>query len=69
MRNAKNNLRSPTTDRSLYCAWIPLHDSGDQLISIWIDPTLTAFSTADSRGNAADRHTCDYLCRARNGVQ
>ena len=29
--------------RGLYCVWVPLHDDGKApLISIWIDPTMTA---------------------------
>ncbi len=44
MRNRTDNLANSMTGSSLYCVWVPVHDDrGDRLISIWIDPVLTAF--------------------------
>jgi hypothetical protein len=43
MRNLTNNCQNATRP-SLYCVWVPLHDDGGApLVSIWIDPTMTAF--------------------------
>jgi hypothetical protein len=44
MRNTTENLENFATGASLYCVWVPVHDDkGDRLVSIWIDPALTAF--------------------------
>jgi hypothetical protein len=44
MRNRTNDLGCSTTDMGLHCVWLRVHDDGgDRLISIWIDPTQTAF--------------------------
>jgi hypothetical protein len=43
MRNLTNNCQNATRP-SLYCVWVPLHDDGRApLVSIWIDPAMTAF--------------------------
>jgi hypothetical protein len=44
MRNYTENSGNSMTGSSLYCVWVPVHDDrGDRLVSIWIDPVLTAF--------------------------
>lgn len=38
------NSTDNTARQGLYRVWVPLHDDGRApLISIWIDPTMTAF--------------------------
>jgi hypothetical protein len=61
MRNITENLWNSTRGSNLYCVWMPVHtDGGDRLVSIWIDPALTAFKscaheTPDGIGAAATR--------------
>ena len=61
MRNITENLWNSTRGSNLYCVWVPVHaDGGDRLVSIWIDPALTAFKscaheTPDGIGEAATR--------------
>jgi hypothetical protein len=61
MRNITENLWNSTRGSKLYCVWVPVHaDGGDRLVSIWIDPALTAFKscahkTPDGIGAAATR--------------
>jgi hypothetical protein len=44
MRNLTNNCQNFATRPNLYRVWVPLHDDGRApLVSIWIDPTMTAF--------------------------
>ncbi|MGD0965449.1 MAG: hypothetical protein ABSA57_16285 [Candidatus Acidiferrales bacterium] len=44
MHNFTNNCQNFATRPSPYCVWVPLHDDGRApLVSIWIDPTMTAF--------------------------
>ena len=44
MTQFSNNFANCTTQPGLYRVWVPLHDDGRApLISIWIDPTMTAF--------------------------
>ena len=44
MTQFSNNFANCTTRTGLYRVWVPLHDDGRApLISIWIDPTMTAF--------------------------
>lgn len=44
MTQFSNNFANCTTRTGLYRVWVPLHDDGRApLISIWINPTMTAF--------------------------
>jgi hypothetical protein len=44
MTNFTNNFEKFTARSGLYRVWVPLHDDGRApLISIWIDPAMTAF--------------------------
>jgi hypothetical protein len=44
MRNFTDNPWNSTTGSPLYCVWITVHDDGgDRLVSIWMDPAMTAF--------------------------
>lgn len=44
MRNLTDNRWNSTTGSPLYCVWIKVHDAGgDRLVSIWMDPAMTAF--------------------------
>jgi hypothetical protein len=44
MTNFKNNSENFTGRPGLYRVWVPLRDDGKApLISIWIDPRMTAF--------------------------
>jgi hypothetical protein len=44
MTNFTNNSEKFTARSGLYRVWVPLHDDGrPPLISIWIDPAMTAF--------------------------
>jgi hypothetical protein len=62
MRNFINNCQNFATRPSLYCVWVPLHDDGRApLVSIWIDPTMTAFERQR-------RHEDAGLCSVRDAV-
>jgi uncharacterized protein GlcG (DUF336 family) len=70
MRNFTGNPWNSTTGSHLYCVWITVHDDGgDRLVSIWMDPAMTAFqpqaqeqacgaatSGAPSSGNEEEIH-------------
>ena len=44
MANFTNNFENRAARPGLHRVWMPLHDDGRApLISIWIDPTMTAF--------------------------
>ncbi len=44
MNNFTNDSKKFISRPGLYRVWVPLHDDGKApLISIWIDPTMTAF--------------------------
>jgi hypothetical protein len=44
MRNLADNLWNSETGSPLYCVWITVRDDrGDRLVSIWMDPAMTAF--------------------------
>ena len=44
MANFTNNFENRAARPGLHRVWMPLHDNGRApLISIWIDPTMTAF--------------------------
>jgi len=44
MANITNNFENRAARPGLHRVWMPLHDNGRApLISIWIDPTMTAF--------------------------
>jgi hypothetical protein len=44
MTNLKGNFASFINRTGLYRVWVPLRDDGKgPLVSIWIDPALTAF--------------------------
>jgi hypothetical protein len=46
MRNITENLWNSTRGSNLYRVWVPVHaDGGDRLVSLWIDPALTAFKS------------------------
>jgi hypothetical protein len=72
MRTLTKNFWDFTTHPTLYQIWVPLHDDGGvPLVSIWIDPTLTAFqpctqlATANSlegqEKNSTDRFHAEDL--------
>jgi hypothetical protein len=43
-----------TQQRGLYCVWVPAHNDGKApLISIWIDPTMTAFDSQQESSELA----------------
>ena len=48
-KNINNTINFTINQRrGLYCVWVPLHDDGKApLISIWIDPTMTAIEKYD----------------------
>ena len=53
MTNLKGNFAGFINRASLYRVWVPLRDDGrGPLISIWIDPAMTAFEP-DARENPA----------------
>jgi hypothetical protein len=54
MNNFTNNSAKFTERRGLYCVWVPLHKDGKApLVSIWIDPTMTAFEQHQQSGELA----------------
>jgi hypothetical protein len=54
MNNFTNNSAKFTERRGLYCVWVPLHNDGKApLVSIWIDPTMTAFEQHPQSGELA----------------
>jgi hypothetical protein len=49
MNNFTNDRKKFTARPGLYRVWVPLHNDGKApLISIWIDPTMTAFERQQS---------------------
>jgi hypothetical protein len=53
MTNLKGNFAVCTNRTGLYRVWVPLRDDGKgPLISIWIDPAVTALEP-DARENSA----------------
>jgi hypothetical protein len=53
MKNLKGNFAGFINRTGLYRVWVPLRDDGNgPLISIWIDPAVTAFEP-DDRENPA----------------
>jgi hypothetical protein len=45
------------TRPSLYRVWVPLHDDGKApLVSIWIDPALTAFISQETTAHLSEGH-------------
>jgi hypothetical protein len=53
MTNRKDNCAGLINRSGLYRVWVPLHEDGKgPLISIWIDPAVTAFEP-DARENPA----------------
>ena len=53
MTNLKGNFTGFINRTGLYRVWVPLRDDGKgPLISIWIDPAVTAFES-DARENPA----------------
>jgi hypothetical protein len=46
MRTLTDSFWDFATRPTLYRIWVPLHDDGEvPLVSIWIDPALTAFQS------------------------
>jgi hypothetical protein len=46
IRTLTDTFRDSATRPTLYRIWVPLHDGGEvPLVSIWIDPALTAFQS------------------------
>ena len=44
MPNITENAWNSTRGSCLYCVWVPAHDDpADGLVTIWIDPALSAF--------------------------
>lgn len=57
--NLKGNFAGSINRIGLYRVWVPLRDDGKgPLISIWIDPAMTAFKP-DARENPASVSSID----------
>jgi hypothetical protein len=55
MRNFANNFEELILHRGPYRVWVPLHDDGKApLISIWVDPAMSAFEPRGEK-KARDR--------------
>ena len=51
MTNFINNSANCRERRGLYCVWVPAHNDGNApLISIWMDPKMTAFDPRQESG-------------------
>jgi hypothetical protein len=62
MRNFTDNPWNSTTGSRLYCVWITVQDDGgDRLVSVWMDPAMTAFqpqAQEELSRTAADGNPC-----------
>jgi hypothetical protein len=62
MTNSAEGFENFTTRPGLYRVWVPLRDDGKApLISIWIDPMMTAFEPGP-------RHECGELSGISDGT-
>jgi hypothetical protein len=67
MPNIAENLWDATRGSSLYCVWVPMRDGeGYQLVSIWIDPAMTAFKSR-ARETSASIETNATRCAGPEG--
>jgi hypothetical protein len=58
-----------TTGSGLYCVWVRVYENGrDRLVSIWIDPSSTAFKSRLQEGsNGIDPAASPFGRREENG--
>ncbi len=60
MANFTKNSENFTTREGLYRVWVPPRDDGSApLISIWIDPTMAAFSRQQRRQDSSSSGVSD----------